>query len=87
MPIYLVAAIAAILLNRAKPFVQLLAGCFALFVSLDPELQCLLRRLKLSIDFSGCEKYRLKLIKIKIVLIFLKITMISLTTNAISFSI
>ena len=38
----------------------------------------------LSIDFSGCEKQRLKLIKIKIVLIFLKITVISLTTNTTS---
>ena len=52
---------------------------------LGPELQCLLRVKKdLSIDFSGCEKLRLKLIKIKIVSIFLKITMISLTTNTTS---
>ena len=50
-------------------------------IMLGPELQCLLRvKEDLSIDFSGCEKERLKLIKIKIVLIFLKITMISLTT-------
>ena len=41
-------------------------------------------QLKLSIDFSGCEKQRLKLNKIKIVLIFLKITMLSLTANTTS---
>ena len=47
-----------------------------------PEFQCL--RLKLNTDFSGCENKRLKLIKIKVILIFLKITILSLTTNTTS---
>ena len=73
---------------HAHPVMALVVStCVYLVKLLGPELQGLLRfkeDLSKVLIFQDAKKPRLKLIKIKIVLIFLKITMISLTTNTTS---